>query len=116
MESAGNPVETEPAQARMDIPPNVSIYGGSDIDTTMLTMEATIKLPQQKVIERVKSFFGGGGLGLKLVKDEAGLLAFEGGGGHVAITLCAQQHTTLMLIETREWEFDVRRFMQDLDG
>jgi hypothetical protein len=98
------------------IPPNVSIYGGSDIDTTMLTMEATIKLPRQAVIERVKSCFGAGGLGLKLVKDEAGFLAFEGGGGHVMITLCAQQEQTLVVIETREWEFDVRRFMQGLDG
>jgi hypothetical protein len=115
-ESAGNPVDTESAQARMDDTAECSICGGSDIDMTMLTMEATIKLPQQKVIERVKSYFGAGGLGLKLVRDEAGFLTFEGGGGHVMITLCAQQHLTLMLIETREWEFDVRRFMQGLDG
>ncbi len=81
----------------------------------MLTMEATIKLPQQAVIERVESYFGAGGLGLKRVRDEAGILTFEGGGGHVTITLCAQQDLTLVLIETREWEFDVRRFMQGLD-
>lgn len=82
----------------------------------MLTMEATIKLPQQEVIDRLKSYFGVDGLGLKMVRDEAGFLTFEGGGGHVTATLCAQQDLTLVVIETREWEFDVRRFVQDLDG
>jgi len=106
----------DPLQARMDDTAGCLIDGGSDVDTTMLTMEATIKLPRQEVIERVKSYFGVGGLGLKLVRDEAGFLTFEGGGGHVKITLCAQQDLTLVVIETREWEFDVHRFMQGLDG
>jgi hypothetical protein len=89
--------------------------GGSDVDTAMLTMQATIKRPRHEVVESVKSYFGDGGLGLKLIRDEAGFLIFEGGGGHVAATLCAQQDQTLVVIETREWEFDVRRFIQGLD-
>jgi hypothetical protein len=95
--------------------PQYRIGPGSDIDTTMLTMEATIKLSQQEMIDRLKSYFGADGLGLKLVRDEAGFLAFEGGGGHVTGTLCMQKGLTLAVIETREWEFDVRRFVRDLD-
>jgi hypothetical protein len=109
-------VDTEPAQARMDDTAECSICGGSDIDMTMLTMEATIKLPRQAVLERVQSYFGAGGLGLKLVRGEIGFLIFEGGGGHVTVTVCAQQDLTSVVIETREWEYHVHRFMQGLDG
>jgi hypothetical protein len=100
----------------MDDTAECSICGGSDIDMTMLTMEATIKLPRQAVLERVQSYFGAGGLGLKLVRGEIGFLIFEGGGGHVTVTVCAQQDLTSVVIETREWEYHVHRFMQGLDG
>jgi hypothetical protein len=82
----------------------------------MLTMEMTIRLSQQEVVDRLKSYFGVGGLGLKRVRDETGFLTFEGGGGHVTVTVCAQQDLTLVVIETREWEYHVHRFMQGLDG
>lgn len=80
----------------------------------MLKIESTSKQPPQKVIDQLKTFFGDGGLGLELVNDTAGCLTFEGGGGHVAVSLCKDKDRTRVLIETREWEFHVRRFAQNL--
>ncbi|MFO7716110.1 hypothetical protein [Desulfosarcina sp.] len=81
----------------------------------MLKMEATSKKPPQQVIGQMKAYFGDGGLGLNLVDDTAGCLRFEGGGGHVAATLCSDHDLTRVILETREWEIHVRRFVQSLD-
>lgn len=77
----------------------------------MLKMEATSKKAPQKVIDQLKTYFGEDGLGLELVADTAGCLTFEGGGGHVTATLCNDHDLTRVTLETREWEFHVRRFL-----
>lgn len=80
----------------------------------MLKMESTSKQPPQKVNDQLKAFFGEGGLGLELVDESSGCLTFEGGGGHVSAVLCSDNDATRVSLETREWEYHVRRFFQGL--
>ncbi len=42
----------------------------------MLNLEVETKLTEQEAVERVKEFFGPGGLGLELKEDTTGGLSF----------------------------------------
>jgi hypothetical protein len=80
----------------------------------MLKLEVQTKLSHQEAIERLKSFFGKGGLGLE-IKDEASqCLTFEGGGGFVTATVCPGEGNTRIDLETQEWEYQVKKFSSSL--
>jgi len=68
-----------------------------------------------EVLRRAEGFFGAGGLGLKVVERNECCLSFEGGGGHVTVTAvrCEPDHTEVDL-ETREWDYQVKKFMGKL--
>jgi hypothetical protein len=77
--------------------------------------EVITRLKAQQALDRVASHFGPQGLGLNIIaKDESGMV-FQGGGGHVAITVQrAEAEKTTLEIETREWDYAVRRFMEEI--
>ena len=60
-------------------------------------------------------FFGIGGLGLELIERTDCCVSFEGSGGHVTISAArCEPDTTEVDLETREWDYHVRRFMERL--
>ena len=69
----------------------------------------------QKVIGQLKAFFGDKGLGLKLVLDMDSHLVFRDPVGYVITTLHTVDNQTSVIIETREWEYFVRRFLDRLE-
>ena len=73
------------------------------------------KLDVDEVLQRADDFFGSGGLGLKLVERNECCLSFEGGGGHVTVAAarCKPDRTEVDL-ETREWDYHVKGFMEKL--
>lgn len=73
------------------------------------------KLDVEEVLRRAEDFFGSGELGLKLVERDECCLSFEGGGGHVTVAAarCKPDRTEVDL-ETREWDYHVKRFMEKL--
>ena len=75
--------------------------------------ESTLEVDE--VLRRADDFFGSGELGLKLVEHNECCLSFEGGGGHVTVSAarCKPDHTQVDL-ETREWDYHVKRFMEKL--
>ena len=73
--------------------------------------EVTTGLTPREALERATTYFGRGGMGLKAISQTPQSLVFQGGGGHVAITVKPGATTTLEL-ETREWDFAVRQFME----
>lgn len=75
--------------------------------------ESTIE--PNEVLRRAEGFFGPGGLELKLVERTECCLSFEGGGGHVTVSAarCKPNYTNVDL-ETREWDYHVKRFMENL--
>jgi hypothetical protein len=69
-------------------------------------------LEPQEVLDRATEFFGPDGLGLELGSRTDAAVSFVGGGGHVAITVCPTDSGTELDLETREWDYQVRQFMQ----
>ena len=73
------------------------------------------KLTPEQAIQKAVAFFGKGGLGLDVDTNERNpcCATFEGGGGHVRVTVAEGEKTTVEL-ETREWDYDAKRFMRQI--
>jgi hypothetical protein len=67
-----------------------------------------------KVLARAVSYFGPGGLGLTSQGIEEDCASFEGGGGHVSISVCPKDGKTEIELETREWDTQVKQFLAEL--
>lgn len=80
----------------------------------MLNLQRKTALSPGKVTERLKSFFGEGGLGLTLRKEKPPCLTFEGGGGYVTASVCESEGKTEVQLVTQEWEAPVKEFASRL--
>jgi hypothetical protein len=76
-----------------------------------LRYEVNTKLTPQEALEQAINFFGHSGQGLEITRKGDFSLVFLGGGGYVAITALPGYKTTIDL-ETREWDWAVRQFME----
>jgi hypothetical protein len=72
------------------------------------------KLQPDEVLQRAADFFGSD-LGLKVAEQTECRLSFEGGGGHVTVSAarCEPDRTDVDL-ETREWDYQVKKFMEGI--
>lgn len=68
----------------------------------------------EAVLAQAVAYFGPDGLGLEVTGQDACMVRFEGGGGHVLITVSAGEKGTTVGLETREWDYHVKRFMATL--
>jgi len=80
----------------------------------MLNMEIKTKLSVPEVCLRLKSFFGKGGLGLRITEETPSCLSFEGGGGYVNATVCKEENQTKINLLSMEWEIQVKNFSASL--
>ena len=69
------------------------------------------KLKPEEVIKKAKEYFGEGGLGLSVTDRDPCCAYFEGGGGHVSVTASEGDSKTQVDLETREWDYQVEKFM-----
>lgn len=72
---------------------------------------ATTRKSPEEVIEQAKGYFGEDGLGLTLTAENPCCATFEGGGGHVSVTATREDDMTEVELETREWDYQVKKFM-----
>jgi len=72
------------------------------------------KLGAEEAIEKATAYFGEGGLGLAVVQQGPCCVSFEGGGGHVYVTAVTGEKMTTLDLETREWDYHVKRFMREV--
>lgn len=71
--------------------------------------------PPERVLEQALAFFGPGGLGLKVEEQGDCCLRLTGGGGHVLVQIEKEERgRTTVLLETREWDYQVRQFLERL--
>jgi hypothetical protein len=77
--------------------------------------EVTTALTPGEALERAIRHFGPGGLGLAVTAQTSRSVVFQGGGGHVLITMQPGSETRLEL-ETREWDYAVQQFMAKVSG
>jgi hypothetical protein len=80
----------------------------------MLNLECKTKLSQEEALERVRRFFGKGGLGLELADEAPQCLSFVGGGGYVNATVCPEEAQTRIDLVTQEWDYQVKKFASSL--
>jgi len=76
------------------------------------------KLSSEKVIAAAVKHFGEGGVGLDVTGQGVDCVSFEGGGGHVEITVCQKEgeKRSEVNILTREWDHQVEEFMGRIKG
>lgn len=72
------------------------------------------KLKPDEVITKAKEYFGKDGLGLSVTDRNPCCVYFEGGGGHVAVTAAEGEQKTQVELETREWDYQVKHFMDQV--
>ncbi len=80
----------------------------------MINLEAKTKLSRKEVSDRLKSFFGKGGLGLEVCEETPQCLSFEGGGGYVTANVSTEGDKTRVTLVTQEWDYQVKEFVADL--
>ncbi len=80
----------------------------------MTNLDVRTKLKQEEIIDRLKKYFGKGGLGLEVTEETPQCLTFEGGGGYVTATLCSEEDKTRINLVTQEWDFQVKQFASGL--
>ena len=80
----------------------------------MINLDVRTKLKQGDVIDRLKKFFGKGGLGLEITEEAPQCLSFRGGGGYVTATLCSEEDKIRVNLVTQEWEIQVKKFASSL--
>ena len=79
--------------------------------------EVKTHLTPPETMQEAIEYFGTQGVGLELTHQDHACLIFQGGGGHVAVTVDANgggKSQTTVQLETREWDYPVRKFMGKL--
>jgi hypothetical protein len=82
----------------------------------MIRIETKSKLNPDKTISKAVAFFGPGGLGLKVRDQTTDFAHFEGGGGSVEISACAEGKKTKIELVSQEWEYQVKEFIDLISG
>lgn len=72
------------------------------------------RLNPEEAIKAAVAYFGEGGLGLKAEEQGPCCVYFEGGGGFVRATASEGKKRTTVNLETREWDYHVKQFMQKI--
>lgn len=80
----------------------------------VLSMEVRTPLAPAALEERLKAFFGEGGMGLAEAEERPGQWIFRGGVGHVSATLCPEGDMTRLRLVTSGWAVPVKRFVTGL--
>jgi hypothetical protein len=81
----------------------------------MLNLDVKTKLSKEKALQKLKNFFGKGGLGLEIVEETPDCIDFEGGGGRVTATLCPEEGNKIRInLVAQEWDYQVKKFVSTL--
>ncbi len=70
------------------------------------------ELSTWEVLNEAEEYFGAGGLRLEVTSRDNCCISLAGGGGHVTVTVAEGERTSVD-IETREWEYQVERFLAE---
>ncbi len=80
----------------------------------MLNIETTTKLNPEETIKRAVKFFGPQGYGLEITGQAACCVEFKGGGGGVAVSAAAKGKGSTVTFESREWDYQVKKFIETI--
>ena len=80
----------------------------------MIRIAKQTRLKTEDIITRAADFFGAGGEGLEEKERNPCCISFEGAGGYVAISIVDAEKNREVDIETREFEYQVKRFLEKM--
>ncbi len=81
----------------------------------MINLEKKVKINPLELMKKTKNFFGSGGQGLMIISENDCNITFQGGGGHLSVTLKEDdQGFTRVQIESREWDYQAKKFLAGL--
>ena len=80
----------------------------------MIRIAKQTRLKPPNVIERASKYFGEGGEGLEEKERNPCCISFEGAGGYVAVSVVDEDKHTTVDIETREFDYQVKRFLETI--
>ncbi len=80
----------------------------------MLKIVTKTKLSPEEAIKRAVEFFGPDGYGLEIKGQQSNSAYFEGGGGGVGVTACAEEKRTSVELESRELDYQVKEFIRKI--
>jgi hypothetical protein len=80
----------------------------------MIRISKTSRLSQDEVLARAVRFFGKGGEGLEETERGPCCVSFAGAGGYVTVTVTDVNGEREVEAESREFEYQVRRFLASL--
>jgi hypothetical protein len=81
---------------------------------SMIRMAKQTRLKSEEIMARALEFFGENGEKIKKKDRSPCCIYFEGGGGYVAISIAEESKKRTLDIETREFEYQVKRFLKSL--
>jgi hypothetical protein len=80
----------------------------------MIRLHKKASITPEKAIEKAVDFFGPKGYGLKVYDQGPTCVKFEGSGGDVEVTSCAEDKGSSVEIVSNEWEIQAREFMSKI--
>ncbi len=80
----------------------------------VLSLDVRSSLSEEELSDRLRKWFGKGGLGLEVKAVGPGGLTFEGGGGYVSAVFHGECSGTRLNIVTHGWAVQVKKFFAEL--
>ena len=80
----------------------------------MLRIARQTRLNSADIIDRAAKFFGQDGEGLEEKERHLCCISFEGVGGYVTVAIVDENKHRVVDIETREFEYQAKRFLKAL--
>ena len=80
----------------------------------MLRLEKKTSLSPEDAVKRAIAFFGPKGYGLTVHEESATCAKFEGAGGTVEVTSCAEGKGSSVEVVSQEWDVQAKEFMSKM--
>ncbi len=80
----------------------------------MIRITRQTRLIPADIIDRASDYFGEGGEALEEKERNACCISFEGAGGYVAVSIVDEDNHRIVDVETREFEYQAKRFLEKL--
>ena len=78
----------------------------------MIRISKNTRLNRDKIFAKAEEFFGEKGECLVETDRTPCCISFSGGGGYVAITVVEAQQKSSVDVETREFDYQAKRFLE----
>jgi len=77
----------------------------------MLRISMQSQLNTDEILSTASRYFGKGGEGLDEIERGPCCISFSGAGGYVTVTVCEQGNKSEVVVETREFEYQAKQFL-----